>query len=101
MTISVIAKLTAKDGQRDQLAAAMQPMIQHVTDNEPDTLKYVLLQDTADANVLWMYEEYTSMEALAAHGSSDAMKELGGATREFAAARPEIIVCNQLGGKGV
>jgi quinol monooxygenase YgiN len=99
--VSVIAKITAKDGQRDELAAALQPMIDHVEANEPDTLRYILMADAGDPNLLWFYEEYTSGEALAAHGASDAMKELGMAVRDFSAARPEIIVCNPIGGKGL
>ncbi len=99
--LSVIAKLTAKEGMRADLAAALQPLIDHVEANEPDTLKYILSEDTADENVLWFYEEYANEEALSAHSTSDAMKELGAATREFAAARPEITVCRTLGGKGL
>ncbi len=101
MTVSIIAKLTANDGQRDDLVAALQPMLDHVEANEPDTVRYILMEDAGDPNLLWMYEQYTSQEALGAHGTSDAMKELGMAVRPFAAARPEIIICNPVGGKGL
>ena len=99
--VSVIAKITANEGQRAELAAALQPMLDHVEANEPDTLRYILLEDTGDPNVLWFYEEYANGEALVAHGASDAMKELGMAVRPFAAARPEVMVCNPIGGKGL
>lgn len=101
MTVSIIAKLTANEGQRDDLVAALQPMLAHVEANEPDTLRYILMEDAGDANLLWLYEQYTSDEAVAAHSTSDVMKELGMATRPFAAARPEIIMCKPVGGKGL
>ncbi len=101
MTVSIIAKLTANDGQREDLVAALQPMLDHVEANEPDTLRYILMEDTSDPNLLWMYEQYTSDEAFAAHGTSEAMKELGMAVRPFAAARPELIFCKPVGGKGL
>lgn len=101
MTVSIIAKLTSNDGQRHDLVAAMQPMLAHVEANEPDTVRYILMEDAGDANVLWLYEQYTNDEAIAAHSTSDVMKELGMATRPFAAARPEIIMCKPIGGKGL
>ena len=99
--VVVIAKITAQPGKRAELVEAMGPMLAHVEANEPDTLKYILNEDTADENVLWMYEEYTSHEALAAHGQSEAMKELGLALRPLAGGRPEITVLNPVGGKGL
>jgi quinol monooxygenase YgiN len=99
--VVVIAKITAAEGKRDELVAAMGPMIDHVEANEPDTLTYILNLDTADENVLWMYEEYTSHEALAAHGQSEAMKEMGVALRPLAGGRPEITVLSPVRGKGL
>ena len=86
---------------RSDMIAAMGSMMDHVEANEPDTLKYILTEDTTDENVVWMYEEYTSQEALTAHGSSDTMKELGAALRPYAAGRPEVTVCNPVRGKGL
>lgn len=99
--VVVIAKITAVEGKRDELLAAMGPMMAHVEANEPDTLTYIVNEDMGDANVLWMYEEYASHEALAAHGGSDAMKELGMALRPLGAGRPEITVLNPVSGKGL
>jgi quinol monooxygenase YgiN len=99
--VVVIAKITALEGKRDELVAAMGPMIDHVEANEPDTLTYILNLDAADENVLWMYEEYTSHEALAAHSSSEAMKEMGMALRPLAGGRPEITLLNPVRGKGL
>jgi quinol monooxygenase YgiN len=99
--VSVIAKITALEGKRSELIAAMGPMMDHVEANEPDTLKYILSEDTSDENVIWMYEEYASQEAFVAHGQSDTMKELGMALRPLAGGRPEITVCTPVRGKGL
>lgn len=101
MTVTVIAKLTANDGQRDELVAALQPMLEHVEANEPDTLAYVLMEDVKDPNLLWLYEKYPDQAALNAHSSSHAMKELATAVRPYAASRPEVVICNPIGGKGL
>jgi len=99
--VSVIAKITAVEGKRDELVTAMGPMMAHVEANEPDTLKYILSLDSADADVIWMYEEYANEEALAAHGGSEKMKELGMALRPLAAGRPELTIATPVSGKGL
>ena len=99
--VSVIAKITANEGMRSDMIAAMGSMMDHVEANEENTLKYILMEDSSDENVVWMYEEYTDDDALAAHSSSETMKELGMALRPFAGARPEIIKCNPVRGKGL
>ncbi len=96
---AVIAKITAQPGKRDELVAGLQGLIDAV-DGEPGTLTYVLHTDNADPDTVWFYERYDSQEALAAHGSSEAMKAVGLALRAVAAGRPEITVITPVGGKG-
>ena len=50
-----------------------------------------LHEDQAEADVMWVYEEYTDQAALDSHGSSDAMKALGGSIGPFLAGRPELV----------
>jgi quinol monooxygenase YgiN len=97
--IGVIAKITAQDGRRADLAAALQGALD-AAEHEPGTLMYLLLEDRTDANVLWMYEMYQDQAALEAHMGSDAFKALGPAIGPFLAGRPELTFCTPLGGKG-
>lgn len=97
--IGVIAKITAQEGKRADLAAGLQGALD-AAEHEPGTLSYILLEDATDANVLWMYEMYEDQAALDAHMGSDAFKALGPAIGPFLAARPELIFCKPLGGKG-
>ena len=98
-TIAVIAKITAQPGKRADVLAGMASMLTHV-ENEPGTLVYTLLEDQADADVIWVYEEYTDQAALDSHSTSDAMKALGGSIGPFLGGRPEIRILNIAGGKG-
>ncbi len=96
--IAVIAKITAQPGKRADVIAGMASMITHVA-SEPGTAVYTLLEDQADADVMWVYEEYTDQAALDAHSSSDAMKALGGSIGPFLAGRPELFFTSVAGGK--
>ncbi len=98
--IAVIAKITAQPGKRADVVAGMASMIAHVA-TEPGTAVYTLLEDQADADVMWVYEEYTDQAALDAHSGSDAMKALGGAIGPFLAGRPELFFASVAGGKGL
>jgi quinol monooxygenase YgiN len=98
--VALIAKLTALPGQRGELAAALQASLDAVG-AEAGTELYILHEDAADENILWMYELYTDQAALATHGSSEALKAVGVASRPFAAARPELIFLKPLAGKGL
>ena len=98
--IAVIAKITAQPGKRADVVAGMASMMDHV-ETEPGTLKYILTEDQAQEDVLWMYEEYTDQAALDSHGSSDAMKALGGSIGPFLAGRPELFFTSVAGGKGI
>jgi len=98
-TIAVIAKITAQPGKRADVVAGMASMLTHV-DSEPGTLVYTLLEDQADADVIWVYEEYTDQAALDSHSTSDAMKALGGSIGPFLGGRPDIRISSIAGGKG-
>ena len=98
--VAIIAKFTALSGQRAPLAAALQAALD-TAEKEPGTRFYILHEDSANADVLVMYEMYENQEALAAHGSSEAFKALGPIIRPFTASRPEITMAKPIGGKGL
>jgi quinol monooxygenase YgiN len=98
--IAVIAKIIAQPGKRADVVAGMASMMDHV-ESEPGTLKYILTEDQNEADVLWMYEEYADQASLDSHGSSDAMKSLGGSIGPFLAGRPELFFTNTIRGKGL
>lgn len=97
--IAVIAKIPAQPGKRDEVVAGLRAMLDHV-ETEDGTLTYVLHEDAKDPDLLWMYEVYADRAAFDAHGSSDAMKALGGAIGAHLGGAPELIFLNPVGGKG-
>jgi quinol monooxygenase YgiN len=99
--VALIAKLTAAEGKRDELAAVIADMGMSNVAGEPGTLVYAAHKDQKDENVIWFYELYSDGDALAAHGGSDAMKEFGRATAPLMAGRPELIFLEPIAAKGV
>jgi quinol monooxygenase YgiN len=98
--VAVVARLTANDGQRDALAAALQAAVDTAA-GESGTIYYILHEDPADEQVLWMYEMYADQAALEHHASSEGYKALGPAIRPYLAARPELNFLKPIGGKGL
>jgi quinol monooxygenase YgiN len=98
--VALLAKITAKDGQRDDLVKAFDQGLKNA-EGEEGTLTYILHTDAKDENVVWFYELYTDADALKAHGSSDGMKALGPVLAPFMAGRAELIHLQPLGGKGL
>ncbi|MCP3853155.1 MAG: antibiotic biosynthesis monooxygenase [Actinomycetia bacterium] len=97
---AVIAKITAAEGKRDELAAGLQKMLP-VVEGEAGTEIYALHADKGDENILWFYELYTDDEALGVHGASDGMKETMGSLRDLFGARAEIILLDPVAAKGI
>src|SRR4051812_46040010 len=74
--VALLAKITAKEGQRDALVGAFQELAKAV-DSEEGTLVYAIHTSTSEPDVVWFYELYTDQDALTAHGGSEAMKAAG------------------------
>ena len=97
--VTVIAKLKVQAGKEANFQAAAEKMIAHVKANEPGTLTYVLHRASGDPTDLMFYEVYSDQAALAAHGTSAAMKEFFGAVGGLLAAKPEIATFEEIAGK--
>jgi quinol monooxygenase YgiN len=98
--VAVIAKIPAQPGKRDELVAALQIALTNA-EGEAGTLKYIIHEDTGNPDLVWFYEVYADQAAFEAHGTSDGMKAVGMAAREFAGGRPELTILKPLGGKGL
>ena len=98
--VVAITKLTAQPGKRDDLAKALQALLNNVA-TEPGTEQYILHSDNNDADVLWTYEVFLDQSSLDAHSGSEAMKAAGPQVAPFLAGEPEIRFLTPLGGKGL
>ena len=75
--VSVVVKITAKDGRADDIIAAFAGA-KSAVDAEEGTEMYVLHQSLTDPNQLFVTEWYTDQAALDAHMAGEAIKALGG-----------------------
>jgi quinol monooxygenase YgiN len=98
--VSVLAKITAQPGKRDEVAALLQTVIDVVSKDEPGTLLYILNTDRKSEDVLWMYELYENRDALTAHMNGEEFKAMGPKLMELVASQPELIIGEALAGKG-
>lgn len=88
--ITVIARLTAAEGQADTLRANCQKMIAAVKANEPEVVAYSLHESTAEPGVFVFFEQYPNEDVKAAHGKTPHMAEFGGGLKGVVAGRPVI-----------
>jgi quinol monooxygenase YgiN len=96
----VIAKLTAKEGKRDELVRRMGGLLD-VVNEEPGTLVYSIHTSTAEPNVIYFFELYTDQSALTAHASSDGLKAAGAGMGDLLGAAPELYTCEMVTAKGL
>jgi autoinducer 2-degrading protein len=97
--ISFLAKLRVKDGKGDDLIAAFQPVFEQV-EQESGTLLYAMNRAKDDPDVFWFSELYTDDDALAAHGTSDAMAKAAPAFGQLIA-ESELIIGEPVLAKGL
>jgi quinol monooxygenase YgiN len=92
--------MTAKEGQRDQLVQALQPLLEAVSD-ESGTEVYAMHTDASAPEVVWFYELYTDQEAMMLHGTSQTMKSVGGALADLLAGKAELYFLEPKAAKGL
>lgn len=98
--VTVIARIPLKPGTKGELLEAFTPMLEQVND-EAGTEIYILCEDPADDDVVWVYELYSDSEALNAHSSSDAMSALFGVVGGLVEGEPGLHILNPIAGKGL
>jgi quinol monooxygenase YgiN len=98
--VAVMATLRAKEGQRSELAEAIKSSLDAIN-KESGTIYYILHEHDTDPDALVFYELYEDAEAAKAHGSGQALKEMGPKLGPFIAGRPELVRLTPVAGKGL
>ena len=93
----VIARLKAKEGKAEEMAAVLKGLIPNVR-NEAGTLAYTLNRLQQDPSVFLFYEKYTGAEALVAHSSTDYFKQAFKALEPLLAGPPVIEMFDEVDG---
>lgn len=98
--VSIIARLQAAAGQREDLLNAFQVALETAV-TEPDTRRYIVHTDDKEADVLWVYEMYENRAAADTHLQSDSFKALASVLGPFLGGRPQLTFATPVGGKGL
>lgn len=67
----ILVKNVVKEGARDQYLAAMLPNAKASVENEEGCLVFDVLEAKEESNTFYLYEIYTSPEALKVHKTTD------------------------------
>jgi len=98
--VAMWVRIPVKPGIRAEAAQAFQFALDNVQ-NEAGTLTYIVLEEEADPDAIFVFEVYSDHDALVAHGGSDWFKEFGPKLGAFVAGKPEMHFLNPLMGKGL
>ena len=95
MSITIVAKLKAKQGSEKQLEEAFRAMIPKVR-GEAGTQTYILHRSVQDPTLFVFYEVYKDGEALDFHRKTPHMAELGKALGGLLDGRPQIEMLTEI-----
>lgn len=91
----VIARMKAKAGKAEEMAAILKGLIPEVK-KEAGTLAYALNRNQQDPSVFLFYEKYAAAEALVAHSSTVYFKQAFKALGPLLAETPAIEMYDEI-----
>ncbi|MDA1188500.1 MAG: putative quinol monooxygenase [Chloroflexi bacterium] len=68
---AILAPVRLKSGVRDSFVSQLGDHARRSLAEEPDCLRFDVIQDANDRDTVWFYEVYTSAEAFAEHQKTD------------------------------
>ncbi len=71
----VIAPIQVKEGSKEQVLEALVPNARGAVETEPGCLRFDVIQDAGDPNLLWVYEIYVDEDAFNYHTQTDHFKK--------------------------
>ena len=72
---ALVATIKTNPGKRDEYLRHLKAHRQRCLDTEPDTLTFEILVPLQEADILMLYEVYTSAEAFEAHRNGPSMQQ--------------------------
>ena len=97
--VTVIARVKVRTGTEADAEAAFRRHLEHVRQEEPDTLAYLFHRSRKDPTLFFFYERYVDSAAFDRHGKSAAMQSLFRELTPLLDGAPAIEVCDELDGK--
>ena len=99
MSITLFAKVVAKEGSEEALRGAIVSLVEAASEEE-GLITYRSHQDDAEPAVFWFYEVYVDEDALAVHGRGERMRVAMGVLGDLLASRPEVHQVTSVASKG-
>ena len=96
MSVTLIARIKAKQGSEGQLEEAFRDMIKKVRAAEPGCQAYILHKANDDPTQFVWYETYADQAAFDNHRKTEHMKEMGGRIANLLDGRPQIEMLSEL-----
>lgn len=96
MSVTLIAKIKAKQGSENDLEAAFRDMIKKVRAAEPGCHAYVLHKSNQDPTQFVWYETYADQAAFDNHRQTPHMKEMGQRIKDLLDGRPQVELLTEL-----
>ena len=93
--ISVIAKISLQDGNRDAFVEAFRDMAAGVASEEGNYL-YSLNFSSKEPNIAVIMERYTDRDALSAHSKSEHYKVFGKRIKGMVSGSSEIMIMDEI-----
>ncbi|HEY8282625.1 MAG TPA: antibiotic biosynthesis monooxygenase [Leifsonia sp.] len=102
MSFGALLQLTAREGMRDDLLRVLGNYLGTLEDGEPGTTLVAVAADPNDEQLVWVWEEFASPEAVQAHFEHDFFRalqlELADLLAEPVAVRPLAPTARHVGG---
>ena len=74
----IIAPIQIKDGHKDEFIEALLEDARGSVNDEPGCLRFDVIQDSSDANRVWLYEVYVDEAAFQAHTQAPHFGQMAG-----------------------
>jgi quinol monooxygenase YgiN len=98
--VSLFVKVRSKPGKRAELLEAF-GKAREALEAETGTERFILNAAQDDENLVLIYERYESMDALMAHSKGEALRISREASAELTEGDAEIILAQEISGKGL
>ena len=96
MAIGVIATITIREGKNAEFEQLFTDLTEQVLANEPGAIFYALHRTKSDSQVYKVLEQYTSQEAVKAHGQTEYFLAASKAMGALVTAAPDIEVLDSV-----
>lgn len=71
----VIAPIQIKEGGKEEVLEALLPNARSAVESEPGCLRFDVIQDAGDPNLVWVYEIYVDEDAFNYHTQTEHYKK--------------------------